>query len=118
MQLRFDNYRRPLDEVSLSPTVEQQIDALLSAEGLDLEAAKNEWGRVELVDVVDVASGEVVYQLYMYPGGSGCLFEKGTTQSAGYVAQHGLEVDDVDLFDALQEAFEAFDGFEETVYFD
>ena len=118
MVLSFTHYSRPFEQTALPRHVQQQLEAIAKAEGYTVAAAKEEWGSIELVDVVDDNSQETLYQLYLYPFGSGQLFHHKTTTSAGYIAQHGLEVDDPDLFDALQAAFEDADYLEETVDFD
>jgi hypothetical protein len=113
--LRFANYRKPFDGTRLSRTEKRQLELLAREAGHDLDGARKDWGSVELVDVVE--SGRVKYQLYLYPDGNGRLFRDGTTSSEGYIAQHGLEVEDPELGDALRSAFEEFDDFEQKVFF-
>jgi hypothetical protein len=105
VKLRFHNYRR-------SPADDPQVSDILAGR------TREQMGRFELADVVDEDSGQTLYQLYLWQPGSGRLYENGTTDRAGYVSQHGLEVDDPDLFDALREAFEESKVFEEEVFFD
>jgi hypothetical protein len=98
--LRWENRREPfkgtyakLDEVTKKqlaklPMESGTVEEVFSADPDD-EAG---WFQAtELIDVVDNASGEVLYNLYLYPFGDGSMFDAGTTKEAGAVCQHGYE---------------------------
>ena len=91
--LRFENYRLPLENVDdISASEKKQILALVKQEGLkklDDVVDNEEWTPFELVDIADVATGKVKYQLYLWPYGSGAAFEHSTTKNPWNICQHG-----------------------------
>ncbi len=52
-----------------------------------------EWAPLELVDVVELASGKVTHQLYVWPYGSGQLFEHDKLTPVAMIIQHGFDMD-------------------------
>ncbi len=112
--LRIDNLRKPFETVDdLRPSERKQLDSLLAQEGgggsIESAADNEEWSPMELVDVIDEASGKIRYQLYLWPYGSGALFEAGTVKNVANVCQHGFEMtgkDDKGLRVAMAIAFQ------------
>lgn len=96
--LRFERYRKPFADLSkLTPTeLELLADITTSNRAGDPDELVDheDWAPMELVDVVDVARGEVRYLLFVWPYGSARLFDAKTSSPIGYVVQHGLELDE------------------------
>jgi hypothetical protein len=61
-----------------------------------LEEAEEFEGPIERVDVVDTRDGKAVYQLFLWPFGSGVLFHAGTARVAADVVQHSFVVHEPD----------------------
>ena len=109
--LRLVNYRRPFQMLGrLAPLQRAQLAQLTrqNRAGKPEKLVEHEdWAPMELVDVLDVASGTVTHQLYIWPWGSGELFVSDTTQRAGAIIQHGFdqEVEDLPFRTALAAAY-------------
>ena len=100
--LRFERYRRPFKGKigDIVGSDKEQIEQLLREEGGgDLKAAfasigkddEQLWEHMELMDIVDDATDAPKYQFYLWPYGSGAIFEHGTTDVVVNVCQHGLD---------------------------
>lgn len=110
--LRLENYRLPLvDEEARTASVTKQIMVLVKQEGgkaakLDDVIDDEDWTPFELVDVTDVATGKVKFQLYLWPYGSGAAFEHGTIKNPWNICQHGPDgLDDEELRGQLEAAW-------------
>jgi hypothetical protein len=122
--LRLVNHRRPFAILGqLGPAQRAQLTQLTrqNRAGKPERLVNHEdWAPMELVDVLDVASGAVTHQLYVWPWGSGELFVTDTTHSAGTIIQHGfaLEIEDRPFRAALAAAYaRASPALAETVDF-
>ncbi len=98
--LRFENRSEPFKSTlaKLPAAVKNQLEKL-PIEGstvsevfdADEEEEAGWFKATELIDVVDIASGKVLYNLYLYPFGDGSMFNAGTTTEVAAVCQHGFE---------------------------
>mmetsp|Transcript_20315 Transcript_20315/g.51446 ORF Transcript_20315/g.51446 Transcript_20315/m.51446 type:complete len:146 (-) Transcript_20315:301-738(-) len=80
---------------------ERPVEVVLQGDGEDEES---QLMFLEVHDVVDADSGEVLYDAYLYMVDSGSIFKHGTLEEVAMVIQFGLECDDEELGQALEEA--------------
>lgn len=125
-RLRLVNHRRPFE---LLPRLPRAQLAQLTRLTRQNQAGKpsrlvehEDWAPMELVDVLDVPTGTVTHQLYVWPWGSGELFVHDTTTRAGVIIQHRFmqeHVDDLPFRRALAAAYAtARPALAETIDFD
>ena len=77
--------RKQLEKLPIQGTTVQEVFTA------DPDDESGWFQATELIDVVDNASGEVLYNLYLYPFGDGSMFDAGTTKEVAAVCQHGFE---------------------------
>ena len=117
--IRLDHYRKPFTQSidALAPHERQQLEQLVREEsGLALEKVfdpsfedeEAPWPQLELCDVIDTKSGEPVFQLYLWPFGSGAIFRAGSLDLVANVCQHGLDGVDPAAASALGDLPQAF----------
>jgi hypothetical protein len=90
-ELRLAAYRLPLQTVPPARSkARAQLQWVLDHEWKCTieEAQQNEEIEIEAVDVVDGST--VLYQLYLWPFGSGVVFAAGTTTVVAEIIQHGM----------------------------
>jgi len=100
--LRLENCRKPFDlgAAALSEPVKAQLQAMLDrnmdTEGMQLADALQSDDEelflryLELVDVVEVATGTVVADLFLYPFGDGAVVHHGTLKMIADICQHSI----------------------------
>jgi len=111
--LRFESYRKPFEMLKKLRKPQQKQLALLTKNnraGKPSDCVDDEnWAPMELVDVADVASSEVRYQLYLWPWGSGHLFAHDSQTTVATIIQHSFDkgMEDLELRRALAAAYAA-----------
>jgi hypothetical protein len=99
--LRFANPRRPFAMLDRLPAAQKKQLKQLATQNLAGKLEKlvddPDWNPMELVDVLDVATGDVTHQLYLWPYGAGEIFEHDTTTSTARIVQHDYQVTPGDL---------------------
>jgi len=98
-KLKFINYK-VIDKENVSQYKEyeqKQINTILEMD---------DFYDLDMVDVIDSNTKEVLYQFYFFDYGSGSLFKNETTKEIGVVCQHGFEF--MEYFEDEQSAFEYF----------
>jgi hypothetical protein len=110
--LRLVNYRKPFEILdALAKPQMRQLTRLTrqnSAGAPKKLVGHEDWAPMELVDVLDVASGTITHQLYVWPWGSGQVFVHDTTEPAGLIIQHSWDCyqhDNLPLRRALAAAY-------------
>lgn len=111
--LRFANLRRPFAMLAeLAKPQREQLRKLATQNGyrhrsLEQLASDPDWSPMELVDVVEVATGKITHQLYAWPYGAGALFEADTRNEVASIVQHSypLSMGDLPLRRALAAAY-------------
>jgi len=95
---RLERYRKPFDGSidDLEPSEKKQLGEILKSEGLKLEGmfdggAEEEWAELGIIDVVDSATDETKYEMYLFGYGDGCMYHAGTTKVAADICQHGFD---------------------------
>ncbi|CAN5854307.1 hypothetical protein BH11MYX3_BH11MYX3_10570 [soil metagenome] len=100
-KLELTSHRKPFTMLPKLPVAQRkQLQRLATdndAGTIDKLVGDDDWNPMELIDVVDVASGKVTHQLYLWPGGSGRIFENNTTTVTASIIQHGYELQPGDL---------------------
>ncbi len=93
--LRLSNYRLPLERIDrTTPEERSQIEAIVAKAQMGPleEAARNhEIHPFELVDVIHVVTGHVRFQVYLWPPGSGVIFENASTKTVASIRHHRWE---------------------------
>lgn len=109
-KLAISNVRRPFKQLEKLPKSQYAQLAVITANadaGTPEQCAKDDdWMEMELADVL--SSAKPVYQLYVWPAGSGVLFEHNGKALVAMVNQHKFELtgdDDPALRRALAEAY-------------
>ena len=99
--LRFANHRRPFEMLAKLPAAQKKQLQLLATNNEAGKIARlvsdEDWNPMELVDVVDIASGKTTHQFYVWPYGCGSLFAAGTTNQVATIIQHAYQLSDGDL---------------------
>jgi hypothetical protein len=109
--LRLTNYRRPLANLkALAEPQRKQLQRMATNNemGKIERLVKDEdWNPMELVDVVNVATGKVTHQLYVWPYGSGEVYENNSLTSVATIIQHDYQarVGDLPFRRALAAAY-------------
>jgi leucine-rich repeat protein SHOC2 len=87
--LSYRNHFKPMGaKAKLTASQKKQLKVVL-AYNEDLE--KEELEPMDCVDIVNTKTKGVLFQLYLYPEGSGKIFLNGTTTLFAEVLQHGYE---------------------------
>ncbi len=94
--LRLERARKPFEGKigDLSAAEKKQLESIVGKGKLAkcfADGGAEELAEVSMADVVDGKSGKVLYQLYLFGYGDGCLFEGGTTDVAADICQHGFD---------------------------
>lgn len=94
--LRLERARKPFEGKigDLSAAEKKQLESIVGKGKLAKcfeDGGDDELAEVSMADVVDAKSGKVVYQLYLFGYGDGCMFEGGTTDVAADICQHGFD---------------------------
>ncbi|MBN2694818.1 hypothetical protein JXR93_09170 [bacterium] len=97
--LQFINYK-VIDQNNISQYKDYEQEVIQMILEMD------EFYDLDMVDVIDIKSGEIVYQFYFFDYGSGSLCKNGTTEEVGAVCQHGFE--SFNSFETEEEAFQQF----------
>lgn len=100
--LRLDNYRKPFHGklADLSKPEQTQLEAVYERAselggdykdvfGMDVDQSEG-ISELEMIDVVEIATGKVVANLIMYPYGDGAVVHAGTTKMIADICQHGV----------------------------
>ena len=102
--LRLDNYRKPFAGTidQLTPAQRTQLEALIASDldsgGMTVaqffseEMSDEDYPlkAVEWMDVVEIATNEVVADLLIFPYGDGCVLKRGTETMLANIVQHGI----------------------------
>jgi hypothetical protein len=97
-KFRLENRRKPFTGKlgDLEDWEKVQIQAVLG-KNVDMAPlfggakSSNELTEMDIADVVDTKSGEVVYQLMLWPYGDGSIVHHRTTKVVSAICQHGLD---------------------------
>lgn len=100
MKLRLTSRRKPFEILkTLASAQKKQLALITENAGVGKPADlvdDADWTPMELVDIVDATNDKPLYELYVWPGGSGILYVHDKTKSVARVVQHKLEMDDED----------------------
>ncbi len=100
-KFRLDNHRKPyrgkLADISKSDRA--QLQAALGKRKIESmfvidenkERESDELVETEITDVIDTASGKVLYQLMIWPYGDGTIVKNGTTKVVAQICQHSVD---------------------------
>jgi hypothetical protein len=99
-QLRLENHRKPFigKLADLEDFEKKQIQAVFGKNDIAQYFGKEpdgndipDWVAMEIADVVDTTTGDVKYELLIWPYGDGSIVEHGTTKVVSHICQHGLD---------------------------
>lgn len=112
--LHLDHLRHPFADLAGLPAAQRKQLAHIAKQNgkgrLETLANDLEWAAMELVDVVDDELRKVTHQLYVWPYGSGQLFEHDSTTETARIIQHAYQAaaGDLPFRKALAAAVAAF----------
>lgn len=97
-KIRLEHFREPFRGrlVDLEPWEKNQLALMLSQEADALATMfdsppNEEGGAYGVVDVIDEATDDTLYQIHLYGYGDGAMFEHASTKIVANICQHGFD---------------------------